>query len=401
MNRSLLALVLAPLLAGCPKASEPPPAPARAPSPPAMPGPRPLAPEVEAKLQTAKERMAQQPRSFDAARAVADVLFEAGRLVEAVGAYQQAAERARDTLALLDELAAKKPERPGDPAALVCAPASAERVEVNDMRARQLREAGDVASAWTCARQAAAPVLEALVRRANALFLVGNVDPALAEFEKVLLRDPDHAEALFYTGGLLLNRRAATAADLARAQKVWTRFLEVAPKDHPRRAEVEKTLPELAEALARPAADLHAGHDHGSAGPGEGAMPSGHPPIAGVAHPGAADVADADQAMEEAEGALAQGDGPAAARLYMGIMNVRPDDPRMQAGLAASQFLKGSAMAERVFSVAATNDPKAVDELAARLARRGNPGLARTLLQRLAAANPEYAQQAGLKARMK
>jgi tetratricopeptide (TPR) repeat protein len=366
-----------------------------------MPGPRPLPPEVQAKLSAAQDRMAQQPRSFDAARAVADVLFDAGRLVEAVAAYQQAADRARDTLALLDELAAKKPDRPGDPSALSCAPASAERVEVNDLRARQLREAGDAAGAWTCARQAAAPVLEALVRRANALFLVGNVDPALAEFEKVLLRDPDLPEALFYTGGLLLNRRAATAADLARAQKAWTRFLEVAPKDHPRRAEVEKTLPELAEALARPAADPHAGHDHGSAGTGDAPMPAGHPAVPGSPHPGAAEVADADQAMEEAEGALAQGDGPTAARLYMGIMNVRPDDPRMQAGLAASQFLKGSAMAERVFSVAATNDPKAVDELAARLGKRGNPGLARTLLQRLAAANPDYARKADLKARMK
>ena len=119
-------------------------------------------------------------------------------------------------------------------------------------------------------------------------------------------------------------------------------------------------------------------------------------------HPVAPDApADVEQALEQAESALAQGDGAAAARLYMSAMNSRPDDGRVQAGLAASQFLKGSAMAERVFNVAATHDPKAVDDLATRLQKRGNPGLARTLLQQLAAAAPDYAEKAKVKERAK
>jgi len=142
--------------------------------------------------------------------------------------------------------------------------------------------------------------------------------------------------------------------------------------------------------------DLPPGHP--SMGDGPNAMPSMPPSMPagamGAAMPGAHASASLEQSMDAGEEALARGDGAAAVRAYMGAMSSGSDDPRLQAGLAASQFLKGSAIAQRVFEVAAARDPKAIDELAGRLQAKGNPGLARTLRQQLAVAAPDYASKA-------
>jgi tetratricopeptide (TPR) repeat protein len=437
--RSLAAAGLILAAAACSKSTTPaaPPPPAPPAAEPAghaaaqMPGGHPsvaatrLPDEAAAKLAALQERVAKEPRAFEPAVLVADLYYDNARYPDAVDAYRAALERSAETLALYDELVAKKPAPATD---LAGCEAGAGRVEANDKAARALRDKGDAPHAFACARQAVAPLFTAMSRRASALFLVGNIDSALGEYEKLLQRDPDMADPLFFTGALLINRRGANAADFARAQKSWEHFLRVAPKDHPRRGEVEKTLPQIAKALenasgalAGPVADqpdeLPAGHPAiggdakpgrmgavgpvgamgGMGAPGSGmAMPEGHPAVEGAPAP-----ADVDKALDQAEEALAKGDGAAAARLYMGAMSARPDDGRVQAGLAASQFLKGSAMAERVFNVAATHDPKAVDELAGRLKAKGNPGLSRTLLQQLATANPEYSEKAKVRDRAK
>jgi tetratricopeptide (TPR) repeat protein len=400
--RTFLILAVA-SLAACSKSAPPP---AATPPPQAMPPGHPqvaapaapLPKELQEKAAALAALAKREPRAFAPQAALGALYYDANRYPEAVDAYREALDRAKETLALFDEVQKAWGKPPQAQAG--CADASAGKVEANDQQARALRDKGDLAGALSCARQAIGPLLVAMSQRANALFLVGNVDSALAEYDKVLQRDPDLPDALFYTGALLVNRRGAGAGEFARAQKHWKRFLEVVPKNHPHRAEVETTLPQLEKAIANAAAQPQepAGGEMPPGHPavGAGDAPSGHPAIEGAEKP-----ADVDQALEKAEEALAKGDGPEAAKLYMGAMSARPDDGRVQAGLAASQFLKGSAMAERVFGVAASNDPKAVDELAERIKKKGNTGLARTLLQRLLVANPGYAEKAKVKERAK
>ena len=397
------ALLLALGLAACTKPATPATAaekaaPAPAAAPKAMPPGHPalaagsMPPELAQKAKPLQEKMNAEPRSFEAAAALGDLYYDNARYPEAVDTYRLAGERAKDVLDLFDELVAQRPA-----AKVACALASKE-VGALDQKARELRDRKDAAGALSCARAAIAPVLAATSRRATALFLVGNVDTALAEYDKVLTRDPDAPDALFFTGALLVNRRGAGAPELARAAKTWKHYLEVAPKDHPRRPEVDKTLPQVEAALAKAPAEPAqppAGHPPAGGMPPGMAMGEGHPSVGGMppgmamdegqpsvggmpqgmgeGHPGGEAPVDVDKALAQAEAALAQGDGAAAARLYMGAMNARPDDGRVQAGLAASQFLKGSAMAERVFNVAAARDPKAVDELAG-CRRRATPG---------------------------
>lgn len=418
MRRLLFACLLALAAAACNKTSGPAAAPAPGakpampllpghPAAPAKPAPPPLPKELADKLALLQEKMKAEPRSFAAAVAVGDLYLDGSRLVDAVDAYRQALERGAETLSLLDALSAQARPASGPAAAEEarergCAVAGPADVEAADAKARQLRDRADGDGALACARAAARPILDTAARRAQALFLVGNVDQAVAEYEKVLRRDPGHAESLFFLGALQLNRRGAGQSGLQAAAQAWKRFLEVAPKDHPRRAEVEKTLPSVETALANVA----------KAQPGAGALPSGHPPMDGAGempkgmgamggHAGAEAPADLDKALDEAETALAKGDAAAAVKVYLGAMNAAPDDARVQAGLAATQFLKGSAMAQKIFDVAVARDPKAVDDLAGRLAQKGNPGLARTLRQQLVEAAPDYAARTDLKARAK
>ncbi len=420
MRRLLVAAVVALAVAtACNKSSTPAPPsqaakpgmPAGHPAVPARPAaPPPLPKELADKLAPLQERMKAEPRSFAAAAAVGDLLFDSARYLDAVDTYRQALERAAETLALLEEVSVKAPARLPAAKDAGCEASGAAAVQENDAKARASRDKGDLGAAVVCVRQAAAPVLAAASRRAQALFLLGNVDQALAEYGKILRRDPDHAESLFFVGALQLNRRGAGQAGMQAAASAWKRFLEVAPKDHPRRAEVDKTLPAVESALANAA----------KAGPpSAGELPAGHPPMGGApagkapesmgmmgggmgtGHDGIAPPADLEKALDEAESMLAKGDGAAAAKAYMGAMNSAPDNPRVQAGLAASQFLKGTAMAQKVFEVAVARDPKAVDDLAGRLAQKGNPGLARTLRQQLAVTAPDYAAKTDLKSRAK
>lgn len=420
MRRLLFACLLALVAAACNKTSGPPATPAPGakparplgpPAAPARPAPPPLPKELADKLAPLQEKMKAEPRSFAAAVAVGDLYYDGSRLVDAVDAYRQALERGSETLSLLDELSARaRPPAagPANPAVADeeskrgCKVAGSADVEAADAKARQLRDEADADGALACARAAARPILDTAARRAQALFLVGNVDQAVAEYEKVLKRDPGHAESLFFLGALQLNRRSAGRSGLQAAAEAWRRFLVVAPKDHPRRAEVEKTLPSVETALAN--AD--------KAQPGAAAPASGPPPKDGAGerpegmgamggHAGAEAPADLDKALDEAETALAKGDAAAAVKAYLGAMNAAPDDARVQAGLAATQFLKGTAMAQKIFDVAVARDPKAVDDLAGRLTQKGNPGLARTLRQQLVEAAPDYAARTDLKARAK
>ncbi|HEY3446340.1 MAG TPA: hypothetical protein VGK67_08235 [Myxococcales bacterium] len=429
MRRLLIAAALALAASACSKnSSAPAPSsaagdkagmPAGHPAVPAKPAAPPIPKDLAEKLGPLQERMKAEPRSFAAAAAVGDLLFDNSRYVDAVDLYRQALERGAETLTLLDEVSVKAPAKLPQAKDAGCESGTAAAVPDNDSKARARRDKGDFGAAVVCARAAAAPILGTASRRAQALFLVGNVDQAVGEYEKVLKRDPDAAEALFFLGALQLNRRGAGPAGLQAAAGAWKHFLEVAPKDHPRRAEVEKTLPSVENALANaakagpPAADLPPGHPpmEGAAegeapkGPGMGMGAMGGMAGMGAAghegHEGIEPPVDLEKALGEAESALAKGDGATAAKAYMGAMNSAPDDPRVQAGLAASQFLKGTAMAQKVFEVAVARDPKAVDDLAGRLSQKGNAGLARTLRQQLLVAAPDYAAKTDLKSRAK
>jgi hypothetical protein len=79
------------------------------------------------------------------------------------------------------------------------------------------------------------------VRRANAFALIGNPDQALADDAAVLAREPDHADALFFTGAILAETAGADAEKRARARDAWRRFL-AAHADDPRAPGVRERL---------------------------------------------------------------------------------------------------------------------------------------------------------------
>lgn len=380
--------------------------------------------ELLEQVEAMKSKLEGQPRSFEISASLGNLYYDNGRFGDASVYYGEALQKASDLFALREELK-KNPVAPAALEATGCA--ELKEVEPLTAKAREHLKAGRRAEAQACADLAAVPLVPVLARRANGYFLIGRIDDALAEHARALEIDPDALDSLYFTGALLFDTYGDDLAQLERARTAWQRFARLAPKEHPRAELVRQMLPELEQAISLGGASklphLAAGPSAGALPPGS-ALPPNHPPFAGMPAdhremegPGPISPemiqaientprgpeleAALDESVRLGEEALARNDGDEASNHYRSVIAFRPSDGRVQAGMAAAQILKKSGMAKRVFLVAVSTDPSAVDALAERMKENGNLELAKTLWTRLAELNPRYAAQANLEAKIK
>jgi tetratricopeptide (TPR) repeat protein len=236
-HRAQLALPLALILGlagatGRPARAAPPPAPA---APPAAP------------LATA----APGPQSFEALASLGHFLDENGRLLEAIDVFRQALALA----APLDAELRALEQRGVAPAAelpVACFATPGTGIAEIGAAARRLAPA-QPGQALRCLRVALAPLPELRARRADLLYMVGNPTLAQLEHQRVLQRNQDFPESLFFLGALLLEKGADDPAQAAEGRKLWERLLAVAP-GHPRAATVRESLPKVSQLFPRKAA---------------------------------------------------------------------------------------------------------------------------------------------------
>ncbi|HME91925.1 MAG TPA: hypothetical protein VKE49_10910, partial [Myxococcaceae bacterium] len=106
--------------------------------------------------------------------------------------------------------------------------------------------------------------------------------------------------------------------------------------------------------------------------------------------------------VEEGEDHLAHGRYQEALDAYKRVVPFQPENGRAKAGMAWSLVrLNRQPMADRVWSVAVSGDPAAVDKLGDALAAKGDKAGAKALWAKLAEAAPTYADSSGIRAKLR
>jgi tetratricopeptide (TPR) repeat protein len=109
--------------------------------------------------------------------------------------------------------------------------------------------------------------------------------------------------------------------------------------------------------------------------------------------------AQLDQTVAQGEELLSKGRYDEALTAYRQVMPLRPDG-RVKAGLAWTLVGLGKPTADRVWGVAVSSDPAAVDKLGETLKAKGDTKGAKALWTKLAASAPDYAASASLQAKL-
>jgi tetratricopeptide (TPR) repeat protein len=105
--------------------------------------------------------------------------------------------------------------------------------------------------------------------------------------------------------------------------------------------------------------------------------------------------------VEEGEEHLARGRFQEALDAYKRVVPFQPQNARARAGMAWSLVgLNRQPMADRVWQVAVSGDPKSVDSLGETLKAKGNVAGAKAVWAKLKSSSPGYAQSANLSAKL-
>jgi tetratricopeptide (TPR) repeat protein len=385
--------------------------------------------------------MKSAPKTFEVLSALGNLYYDNGRYLDAVDVLRQAIEKAAPLEAAVDALHAKQvvatEELP-----LECRRAPPKYGFEQIFDAAKKLEAADPAKALRCYTDLLATDLDNRARRGDALYLIGQPDAALKEHKKILAREPDAPESLFFVGAITLEESQGDKAKLEEGKGYWRRLLEVAPT-HPRAALVKESLPKADELFApKPRQGLP------SAAPGTGELPQGHPTIDGAqldgepnavangqlppAHPGLdgapmpgsntspmahsgpspEQVANVEDAVAQTErtpeleqgldALTTQAEGDLDAHLFQAardkivrVMPMRPSDARTAADMGAAMAGLGKTeMAERVLGRALAIDPKqprALYELGKLLALKGDKAGAKEKLLAAKSADAKFA----------
>jgi tetratricopeptide (TPR) repeat protein len=365
-----------------------------------------------AEVDSKKDKLKDEPKTFEVLTALGNLYYENGRHLEAVDTFRQALVLSAPADAEAEALRAKGVK----PAAQLPIECRRSGTEYGFTQIVEAAKKLDPPRHLRCLEAALEAALAARSRRGNALYLIGNPDAALAEHRKVLARAPDYPESLFIVGAIVLEQSNGDKTKIAEGKKYWERLLKVAP-DHTRAALVKENLPR-AEELFKPRAEGQAPPGHP---PVQGGMPSGHPPVASnergapMAHGGPSaeevqNVAEAarntertpelekglDQLVEQGEKALDEEKYQEARDAVVRVMPMRPADARTAAALGgAMRGLGRLEMAQRTLERALQMDPRqprALYEMARLKAQQGDKPAAARNLRALQAADPKWAK---------
>lgn len=365
--------------------------------------------QLLAAVEQLKDQLREKPRDYNVNLALGNLFYDNARYIEAIQFFsdaEQIAAEARErltalvTAGALPQSGAKAPEScvldssatSGQPRSLEAIVAEAKALDGTDAKA-----------AVACWAQLQPTVSSLHARRGNSWYLIGNPRKAKEDHDAALGVDPNHAEALFFSGALLLEQARGDEKMLEEGQAYWKRLLEIAP-DHSRAELVRRTLPRVRELFGRPpmaAGAMPAGHP-----PAAGGMPPGHPPADGGTATAAAlpaVSAEMQQAMAavertpeleaqldakivEGEKLLAEGKWQEALDAFRSVMPLRPSGP-VALGLGIALRELGRPTAEMVLRQASqlpqADVPRARFELA-RLLEKTNVNEARAIYAELA-----------------
>ena len=395
-----------------------------------------------AEVDRMKDQLKDKPKTFEVLGALGNLYYDNGRYLEAVDAFRQAEDLAAPVEAEADALR-KKGVKPAAELPVECRRSGNEYglTQIADY-AKKLPPAQEL----RCLDGALEMALSVRARRGNSFYLIGNPDAALAEHRKVLEKDPNYAESLFFVGAILLEQSNGDKAKLAEGKKYWQKLLQVAP-DSPRAPLVRDTLPKADEVFKPHAGgQLPPGHPSVAQQQGGGQLPPGHPPIGGAGQPVSGNMPGSpmqhsDESDRRAEGAtsggplggepspeevqnmeqavqqtqmtpelakglddllaegekdLDQGKYQDARDAVVRVMPMRPNDPRTAAALGgAMRGLGRIDMAQRTLERALQIDPKqprALYEMGKLQAQQGDKAAALASFGALQSADPKFAK---------
>jgi len=367
-------------------------------------------------------------KSFDVAVAVGKLYYSSARYAEAAEYLGQAwpkTERARQ-LYLQQAKKAGAPLTPPD--------ACRQPMELKALLAEMEKRAAsnDAAGSAGCGAMAMDQVLEAEEMRGNALAVEGDAKGAAESYQRVLQVDPKREGSLYGHAMALIESRPDDVPSLRTARSDLASVLATAEASN-RRELVRLTSDRLNLAItaggftklaANEAAERKAkgppktppfvaralvGQGMGGPGPGPMQQP-------GTDHPGPTPeqvqrMAEAAQNMErtpeveagfaklveQGEESLAKGRYQEALDAYKRVVPFQPENGRAKAGMAwAMVGLDRQPMADRVWTVAVSTDPAAVDHLGDLLQQKGDEKGAKALWAKLKASAPDYAASSGL-----
>ncbi|HYV47106.1 MAG TPA: hypothetical protein VFA20_19745 [Myxococcaceae bacterium] len=361
-------------------------------------------------------------KSFDIAVAVGKLYYSSARYAEAAEYLGQAwpkSERARQ-LFLQQSKKVSTPLTPPD--------ACRQPMELKALLAEMEKRAAsnDAAGAAGCGAMAMDQVLEAEEMRGNALAVEGDAKGAAESYQRVLQVDPKRDGSLYGHAMALIESRPDDVASLKTARSDLAAALATAEASS-RRELVRLTSDRLDRAItaggftklaANEAAERKAkgppktppfvaralAAQGGMGGPGPG-------PSQGPTQEQVQRMAEAAQNMErtpeveagfaklveQGEDSLAKGRYQEALDAYKRVVPFQPENGRAKAGMAwAMVGLNKQPMADRVWMVAVSSDPAAVDHLGDLLKQKGDEKGAKALWAKLKASAPDYAASNGL-----
>ena len=376
----------------------------------------------------------EREKTFEIAASLGKLYYTNGRPKEAIEYFLQAEAKAQGARELfvaqrkkLGAAAVPGAEQAG------CGFTERSAVEAMEKVAAERAKKGDSAGAAACARAALAPVLDVEAMRGNAMFLTGDGEGALKVYERVLDVAPTHADALFGRSALLYELKGEDTKSLRSAREGFEAFVAAHP-DSTRSVLARKLSSRAEEALkaggmkkwlASRAEDRRvrstqlalppSGPMMAQQPPPRGPMQGGGQPMQGGASAPMISQETMDamqnvertpeleaqltQTVEQGEELLARGRYDEALTAYRQVMPLRPDG-RVKAGLAWTLVGLGKPTADRVWGVAVSSDPAAVDKLGETLKAKGDTRGAKALWTKLAASAPDYAASASLQAKM-
>jgi tetratricopeptide (TPR) repeat protein len=372
------------------------------------------------------EGLRTREKTFEIASSLGKLYYTNGRPADAMTYFLQAEEKALPTRKLYAEQRKKLGKQPLPSAEEAgCAFGASMAVEAMGKVAEERAKKGDAAGAAACARAALEPVLEVEVLRGNSLYLTGDTEGALLVYGRVLEVAPTNEEALFARSAVLYETKGEDLKALQAAHEGFEAFLAVHP-DSPRTG-LAKQLSEFAQETVKAGGR----EKWKQARAKERSLRLSQPlaarqPMAGAQGPRAGSTGGQDappaltqemvdavqntertpeleaglaKLVEEGEEHLARGRFDDALGVYRRVVPFQPQNGRAKAGMAWALVGKGSQMADRIWGVAVSSDPAAVEKLGDTLLAKGDAKGAKALWAKLLASAPNYPNKAALQAK--